>query len=88
MPPQPLTQTELNAERCSNPECTTEHDELILESQCHPEAPHIVMYHKPSGVLYVLCAQCQRIANSIAVARSPLECAVGSTGVPSSEARH
>lgn len=65
-----LTQIELDAIGCGNPNCREEHGALFLQSNCHPDDGLYVAYHKATGRLEITCAACQRHMASIAVAPS------------------
>jgi hypothetical protein len=57
----PLTRTELDVARCSNPQCTEDHGPLYFHGLCHPDAQTMVSYE--NGVLRIDCGRCEaRIA--------------------------
>lgn len=43
---------------CQNPECTDPHNEVVLHSQCHPNASTWVKVDPKRGKLTVACAIC------------------------------
>jgi hypothetical protein len=64
----PLTQHELDAQRCAVPGCSHDSCELVLAARCHLGMATIVTYVKARGVLVVTCAVCQRVVTEISVA--------------------
>jgi hypothetical protein len=63
------TRKTLDPMGCSDPNCNHDHSVLFLDPGCH-EAPTWVAYHKATGTLKVMCAECDQTIVEIAVARS------------------
>ena len=63
-----LTQENLNEIPCETPDCTHEHDVVILYSTCHRSAAVRLAYIKAHGILEVTCNQCKKIITRIKVA--------------------
>lgn len=68
----PLDKQDLDAavrHGCSNPHCTHQHvDTLHIAARCHPKAHQEVTYTLNSGVVRVICAECDMLILEIAVA--------------------
>lgn len=62
----PWTRRELDRGRCSNPDCTEEHDALFLHSRCHLGQGVEVEYNH--GVLHIRCRVCKAEVLDVAVA--------------------
>jgi hypothetical protein len=59
---------------CQDPDCTEHHeyqDMLFLHSRCHPSSKLHMSYKLGSGVLQVLCAECEKTVMEVAVASNP-----------------
>jgi hypothetical protein len=55
-----VTQKELNAMGCGNPNCRDDHSILYKHSSCHPGAGLDAMYSKPAGTMHLICANAKR----------------------------
>jgi hypothetical protein len=54
---------------CQNPNCThADHEALYLHAKCHISSPTWAKYVAGSGVLQILCAECNAVVAQIAVA--------------------
>jgi hypothetical protein len=64
-----LTQSELDATTCGNPDCPNiYHPEIVLNATCHPRMGLEVAYVKATGTLVLRCILCDQFIDEIAVA--------------------
>lgn len=69
----PIYQDDLDAlaaHGCQMPGCSHDHDKILyFVARCHPKARISAYYKAGSGVVLLLCGECEKVIVPLAVAR-------------------